>query len=42
MNIAEWQPLEMWISVHKYSLKMFGQAPLNIEYLFLGGVEYTR
>lgn len=34
------QLLGIWISVHKYSLKMFGQAPLNIEYLFLGGVEY--
>lgn len=36
------QLLEIRISVHKYSLKMFCQAPLNIEYLFLGGVEYKR
>lgn len=40
--LLKWQLLEIWISVHKYYLKMFGQAPLNIEYLFLGRVEYKR
>lgn len=40
--LLKWQLLGIWISVHKYSLKVFGHAPLNIEYLFLGGVECKR
>lgn len=36
----KWQLLGIWISVHKFSFKMFGHAPLNIEYIFLRGVEY--